>query len=96
VSNGTTVELEPALMRRIIGEYMEMPGLRLTGPQAQRLLGLDGPRCQAALDALVDAHLLRRLDDGRYAREADGPAPRTAFRMTTAGLPAKQEKSSAA
>jgi hypothetical protein len=29
------------LLVRIRAEYLEMPGLRLTAPQAQRLFGLD-------------------------------------------------------
>ena len=30
-------------------EYLEMPGLRLTAPQAQSLFGLDAETCDAVL-----------------------------------------------
>ena len=43
------------VIRRVQGEYIEMPGLRLTSAQAQRLWGLDRVACDALLDALVDA-----------------------------------------
>lgn len=44
-----------ALLMRIRAEYMEMPGLRLTLEQAQRLCGIDRTLCKTALDALVEA-----------------------------------------
>jgi hypothetical protein len=46
------------LLRRIRGEFTEMPGLRLNLPQAQRLWGLDARHCEAALDALVERGVL--------------------------------------
>ena len=54
------------LLRRIQGEYLEMPGLRLTIAQAQRLWGLDRSACDAALAALVDAKFLTRTQDGAF------------------------------
>jgi hypothetical protein len=48
------------LARRVQGEFMEMPGLRLNVPQAQRLWGLDASRCQAVLDELVEGGVLSR------------------------------------
>jgi hypothetical protein len=53
-------------MRRIHGEYREMPGLRLTAAQARRLWNLDRNQCEAVLDALIEARLLRRTDDGAF------------------------------
>ena len=50
------------------GEYIEMPGLRLTTAQAQRLWGLDRASCDALLDALVDAKFLFRTRDGAFVR----------------------------
>jgi hypothetical protein len=38
---------------RIETEYREMPGLRLTERQMQRLWGLDRTTCAAAVSALV-------------------------------------------
>ena len=40
---------------RVRGEYLEMPGLRLTSDQARRLWRLDETACVAILGALVDA-----------------------------------------
>jgi hypothetical protein len=50
------------------GEFQEMPGLRLTKPQVQRLWGLDARTCEALLDALVGSRFLRVTHDGTYAR----------------------------
>jgi hypothetical protein len=50
------------------GEYIEIPGLRLTKPQVQRLWGLDPLTCDALLDTLVDGRFLRRTRMGGYAR----------------------------
>jgi len=41
------------LHARVRGEYREMPGLRLTLPQAARLFNLDPAQCEQVLDALV-------------------------------------------
>jgi hypothetical protein len=56
------------VLRRVQGEYIEMPGLRLTTAQAQRLWGLDRAVCDALLGALVDAKFLFRTRDGAFVR----------------------------
>lgn len=56
------------VLRRVQGEYIEMPGLRLTPAQAQRLWGLDRAACDALLRALVDAKFLFRTRDGAFVR----------------------------
>jgi hypothetical protein len=56
------------VLRRVQGEYIEMPGLRLTTAQAQRLWGLDRSACDALLNALVDAKFLFRTRDGAFVR----------------------------
>ena len=56
------------VLRRVQGEYIEMPGLRLTTAQAQRLWGLDRASCDALLGALVDAKFLSRTRDGAFVR----------------------------
>ena len=56
------------LVRRVRSEYLEMPGLRLTRPQASRLLGLDSAMCERVLQRLVDSAFLTRSADGRYGR----------------------------
>jgi hypothetical protein len=60
------VAIDDAL-RRVKGEYLEMPGLRLTPAQAQRLWGLDRESCQALLGALVDARFLCQTRDGAFS-----------------------------
>jgi len=57
-----------AALRRVQGEYLEMPGLRLTPAQAQRLWGLDRESCNALLGALVDTKFLYRTRDGAFMR----------------------------
>ena len=56
------------VLQRIQGEYVEMPGLRLTTAQAQRLWGLERDVCDALLGALVDAKFLSRTRDGAFIR----------------------------
>jgi len=68
-----------ALLKRIRAEYLEMPGLRLTLEQAQRLCGVDRAECKAVLDGLVEAKFLCRKPDGAYARSSDGPVPSQPF-----------------
>ncbi len=55
-------------LQRVQGEYIEMPGLRLTSAQAQRLWGLDKASCEALLGALVEAKFLFRTRDGAFVR----------------------------
>ncbi len=54
------------LMRRIQSEYREMPGLRLTLPQAQRLWGLDRLKCEEVLRNLTHSNVLVRTSDGAF------------------------------
>ena len=56
------------VLRRVQGEFMEMPGLRLTEAQAGRLWGLDQASCHALLTALVDAKFLFRTQNGAFVR----------------------------
>ena len=56
------------VLQRIQGEFLEMPGLRLTEPQARRLWGLDAVSCGALLGALIDAKFLFRTRDGAFMR----------------------------
>jgi len=61
-------------LRRVRGEFLEMPGLRLTEAQARRLWGLDAASCGALLGALVDAKFLFRTRDGAFMRVESAPA----------------------
>ena len=70
---------------RIYSEYLEMPGLRLTSAQAQRLLGIDAAVCTNALELLVNAGFLRLTPAGQYARVTDGVVV-PPFRMANVSL----------
>ena len=48
-------------------EFLEMPGLRLTASQAQRLWDLDAANCRAVLSQLVAIGFLSEAE-GRYIR----------------------------
>lgn len=76
------------LVTRIRGEYLEMPGLRLTLAQAQRLCGVERMLCKTVLDALVETKFLCVKPNGTYARAIDGhevPRPRPARAEPGAG-----------
>ena len=62
------VRANDEVLRRVQGEFMEMPGLRLTEAQARRLWGLDEASCDALLRALVDANFLFRTHNGAFMR----------------------------
>ncbi len=77
-------EADEHLLRRVRGEFLEMPGLRLTSQQAQRLWGLDHDTCTTLLHALVDLSFLICGSDGRYARATDGHPSDAPLRMAKA------------
>ena len=62
------------LHTRVQAEFQEMPGLKLTVPQAARLFNLERARCERVLDALVDDGALSC--DGTGIRSAGGRSPR--------------------
>lgn len=59
---------------RLRSEFLEMPGLRLTVPQVQKLCGVEPHLCRAVLDALVEAGFLTVDVQDRYARASGDPA----------------------
>jgi hypothetical protein len=59
-----------SLMIRVRNEFTEMPGLRLSMPQAMRLWGLDRDACERVVDALVQASFLRWTSRGEVVRSA--------------------------
>lgn len=56
------------VLRRVQAEYLEMPGLRLTVAQAQRLWGLERDDCDRLLTQLVKANFLFQTRDGAFIR----------------------------
>ena len=56
----------------IQAEYREMPGLSLNKAQMQRLWGFDAHVCDALVDALVTARVLRRTPMGSYLVHGTG------------------------
>jgi hypothetical protein len=79
-------EISDVILQRVYGEFLEMPGMRLTPSQAQRLWGLNERTCQLLLDYLVDAKFLSRSAHGNYGRSSDGPAPFPRPRMAKARI----------
>lgn len=82
------------IAERILAEYRELPGLRLTTRQAARLWKMPPVDCERLLDRLVtDGHL--RIDaKGQYASRRefhDGGRPRgRPFRSFGAGALARR------
>jgi hypothetical protein len=54
------------LLQRVREEYRDMPGLKLTKPQATRLFGVAPSVCAAVLRALVMDDFLSRTEDGLF------------------------------
>jgi hypothetical protein len=62
--------VDETIVRRARAEYLEMPGLRLTSAQAQRLWGLDRHTCDELLTTLTQVHFLARTRDGSFVLSA--------------------------
>ena len=73
------------VLNRLHAEFLEMPGLRLTIEQVQRLCGVERVICQMVLDTLVEEELLCMSADGHYKRVRHGEPSRS--RAAKAGLP---------
>jgi hypothetical protein len=56
------------VLHRAVAEYIEMPGLSLTAAQMQRLWSIGPADCNALVDVLVSAKLIRRCANGTYVR----------------------------
>ena len=59
---------EEDTLHRIRSEFLEMPGLKLTVPQALRLWGVDQHTCEAVIEKLTQSNFLRRTRDGAIIR----------------------------
>ncbi len=73
------------VLKRVQGEFLEMPGLRLTGAQARRLWGLDATVCDALLGALVDAKFLFKTRDGAFVKSEHAVSAKASLRTNFAG-----------
>ena len=67
VANRVRMEFQ-RLVLRVRNEFIEMPGLQLTLPQAARLWGLDRTASQKVIDALVEGAFLRWTARGTVVR----------------------------
>jgi hypothetical protein len=85
---------DPAI-GRISREFVEMPGLRLTPAQAQRLWSLDPATCASMLDRLVASKFLTRMPDGRYGRRSPAANLNLPLRMSKAHTPRQSRLSKA-
>jgi hypothetical protein len=56
------------MVQRVRAEFAEMPGMRLTSPQLERLCGVPHEACRIVLDALVASGFLIIDPDGTYRR----------------------------
>ena len=80
---------------RIHTQYIEMPGLRLTVDQVQRLCGVDGAVCRVVLEDLVRAKFLHQQGDGSYARVLAGVTTRFSVSPAARTSPASVDGQSA-
>ena len=66
-------DLDVTLLTRVYGEYIEMPGLKLTLAQASRLWNVQLATSAQLLDRLVAESFLRRAGN-HYVRADSGRA----------------------
>ena len=69
---------EQEWMQIIRGEFLEIPGLRLTSDQIQRLWGLHRDTCAAILESLLHQRFLQLTADGHYVRSSSAGGLRRA------------------
>lgn len=62
--------LSEALLWGVRAEFLEMPGLKLTLAQAQRLWGVDRETCEAVIEELTASRFLARTRDGAFVLRA--------------------------
>jgi hypothetical protein len=69
-------------LTRIRLEYTQMPDMRLSRAQAQRLLNLPADACEVALAALLHSRFLVQDGDGLYCRNQTAVPPRVQVSQT--------------
>lgn len=57
-----------SLMELVRAEYVEMPGLSVTLPQARRLWAVDHATCEEVFSRLISEGVVRRTGKGRFVR----------------------------
>jgi hypothetical protein len=62
----TVRPLDPHIVARVRGEFLEMPGFSPTLAQASRLFAIPPDSCRLVLGALVREGFLRCCPDGQY------------------------------
>lgn len=60
------------LLRRVRGEFEEMPDMRLSLDQATRLWSIDRNDCKRILETLTKSHFLEIDARGRYRKSHSG------------------------
>jgi response regulator of citrate/malate metabolism len=63
-----STSLQQQALNRIRAEFEEMPDMKLTIEQIQRLCGVNRSLCEAALESLVQTQFLSVTPDRRYMR----------------------------
>jgi DNA-binding Lrp family transcriptional regulator len=61
-----------AIVRRIVAEFEDMPGMVLSLKQASRFLGVDEAACARILSSLTSAGILRCSASEYYSRREPG------------------------
>jgi hypothetical protein len=77
-----------SLTSRVRGEYLEMPGLRLTLSQASRLWQMDLATCESVLLRLVSGGFLVQTEEGVFM----APTSTTRRQLKTAGVLASRRR----
>jgi hypothetical protein len=77
----------------IRGEFLEIPGLRLTSDQVQKLWGLHRDACAAVLEDLLHQRFLQLTADGHYVH--GGPSASARQTSARCGSPRGQAAVSA-
>jgi hypothetical protein len=78
--------LSEQMLRRICAEFIEMPGLRLSRKQAQRLWGVDEGACGQILEFLVKIRFLKLAGPDTDGRVTEGPVVFPRLRAAKAQL----------
>jgi hypothetical protein len=77
-----------SLLQRVQGEFLEMPGLRLTEAQPCRLWAMDLVTCSALLEELIAERFLFRTRDGAFMRIESGPPVKASLPSRTTNVSA--------